>query len=145
MKAQRRILLLGVIFLNVTWVAIAHSQAGPGSGRCMAKYDPKTEITIQAPIEEVQQVTGKQGWNGTHLKLMTQTGTLEVQVGPSAYVASQQFSFVKGDKIEVTGSKTTLQGTEVLLAREIRRGGKTLVLRDANGLPKWAGGRRGRP
>jgi DNA/RNA endonuclease YhcR with UshA esterase domain len=111
----------------------------------MAKYDPKTEITIQATIEEVQQVTGKQGWNGTHLKVMTENGTLEVHVGPSAYVASQQFSFVKGDKIEVTGSKTTLQGADVLLAREIRRHGKTLVLRDANGLPRWAGGRRGRP
>ena len=47
---------------------------------------------------------------GTHLMMRTETGTLEVHVGPSAYVARQQFPFAKGDTIEVTGSKTTLHG-----------------------------------
>ncbi|HZQ67325.1 MAG TPA: hypothetical protein VFA68_02305 [Terriglobales bacterium] len=67
---------------------------------------------------------------------------LEVHVGPSDYIQKQQFSFAKGDQIEVTGSKVQMQGTAVLLAREIKEGGKTLVLRDASGVPKWAGGAR---
>ena len=144
-KAQRWILLLGIVFLNVGLASIAYSQSGAGSGQRMTKYDPKTETTIQGTIEEVKQVNGKRGWNGTHLMVRTETGTVEVHVGPSDYVASQQFSFAKGDKIEVTGSKTTLQGSDVLLAREITKDGKRLVLRDAQGFPKWAGGRRAQP
>jgi hypothetical protein len=144
-KAQRWRLFLGIVFLNVSFASIAHSQAGAGPGRCMAKYDPKTEVTIQATVEEAKQVTGKQGWNGTHLVVKTETETFDVHVGPSAYVTKQQFLFAKGDTIEVTGSKTTLHGTDVLLAREIRKDGKSLVLRDAQGFPKWAGGRRDQP
>lgn len=143
-RAQRWILLLGIIFFNGSLTAIAQSQqtsAGPWQG--MAKYDPKTETTIQATVEEVKQVTGKRGWNGTHLMVKTETGPLDVHVGPAAYVTSQQFSFAKGDQIEVTGSKVKLQDADVLLAREIKKDGKTLVLRDAQGFPKWAGGRRG--
>lgn len=142
-KAQRWILLLGVVFLNTGLAAVAQTQTGSGSWPRVGKYDPKTETTIQATVEEVKQVTGKRGWSGTHLMVKTETGMLEVHVGPAAYIASQQFSFAKDDKIEVTGSKVTLQGGEVLLAREIKKDGKTLVLRDTQGFPKWAGGRRG--
>ena len=144
-KAQRWILLPGIVFLSVGLASIAYSQSGAESGQRMTKYDPKTETTIQGTIEEAKQVTGKRGWNGTHLMVRTETATVEVHVGPSDYVASQQFSFSKGDKIEVTGSKTTLQGSDVLLAREITKDGKRLVLRDAQGFPKWAGGRRAQP
>lgn len=144
-KAQRWTILLGIVFLNVSLTPILYSQMGPGSGRSASKYDPKTETTIQAVVEEVRQVTGKGSWSGTHLMVKTNTGVLEVHVGPSAYVAGQQFSFAKGDKIEVTGAKATLQGSDVLLAREIKKDGKTLVLRDAQGFPKWAGGRRAQP
>jgi hypothetical protein len=142
-KAQRWIFLLGIVFLNVSMTLVAQSQSGTGSGRYMAKYDPKTETTIQATVEEVNQKTGSRGWNGTHLMVKTETEMFEVHVGPSDYVASKGFSFSKGDKIEVTGSKTTLQGKQVLLAREIKKDSKTLTLRDAQGIPNWAGGRRG--
>jgi DNA/RNA endonuclease YhcR with UshA esterase domain len=144
-RAQWWILLLGVGLINISLMAITQTQAGAGPWQGMARYDPKTETTIQATVEEVKQITGKRGWSGTHLMVRTETGTLEVHVGPAAYIASQQFAFAKGDKIEVTGSKTTLQGTEVLLAREIKKDAKSLVLRDAQGFPKWAGGRRGQP
>ena len=112
-KAQRWILLPGIVFLSVGLASIAYSQSEAESGQRMTKYDPKTETTIQGTIDQVKQVTGKRGWNGTHLMVRTETATVEVHVGPSDYVASQQFSFAKGDKIEVTGSKTTLQGSDV--------------------------------
>lgn len=144
-RAHRWILLLGIVSLNVSLMAIAQTQASAGPRQGMAKYDPKTETTIQATVEEVKQITGNRGWSGTHLMVRTETGTLEVHVGPAAYIASQQFSFAKGDKIEVTGSKVKLQDGDVLLAREITKDGKSLVLRDAQGFPKWAGGRRGQP
>ena len=107
-------------------------------------YDPGTETTVKGTVEQVKQVTGRHGWNGTHLVLKAEGETLDVHVGPSSYVASQGFSFAQGDEVEVLGSKGKLGGSGALIAREIKKGDKTLVLRDAQGVPQWAGGRRAR-
>jgi hypothetical protein len=138
MKEKNRV-VVAVLVLSVFLLA-AWAQGGPGLGR--RNYDPKTEVTVKGTIEEVQQQEGRRGWTGTHLLLKTDSGTLAVHVGPSAYIAKQQFSFAKGDAIEVLGSKVTMAGKDTLLAREITKDGKTLVLRNAQGIPEWAGGWR---
>ena len=115
---------------------------GSGAGNEMHNYDPKTEVTVKGTIEDVQQQTGKTGWSGTHLILKTDAATVNVHVGPSSYLAKNQFTFAKGDTIEVVGSRVTIAGQETLLAREITKDGKTLVLRNPQGIPKWSGGQR---
>jgi hypothetical protein len=35
-----------------------------------------------------------------------------------------------------------IEGADALIAREVKKGGKTLTLRDAQGVPAWSGGRR---
>jgi len=47
------------------------------------------------------------------------------------------FDFAKGDKLEITGSKAKMEGTDVILAREIVKGDNTLVIRDKDGTPAW--------
>ena len=125
---------LSFIFVSFTWAQ------GPGRGA--RNYNPATETTVKGVVDQVQEVSGRRGWNGTHLMLKTEAGTVDVHVGPSSYVAAQGFSFSQGDQVQVLGSKVKLAGGEALIAREIKRGEKTLVLRDANGMPQWAGGRR---
>jgi hypothetical protein len=110
--------------------------------RGMRNYDPKTELTLKGTIQDVQEQSGKNGQMGTHLTLNTESGTLPVHVGPSSYIAKKQFSFAKGDEIQVLGSKVLIAGNEAPLAREITKNGKTLVLRNAQGVPQWAGGPR---
>jgi hypothetical protein len=39
----------------------------------------------------------------------------------------------------VVGSKVTMAGQEVVIAREIKKGDQVLTLRDAKGVPLWAG------
>ena len=65
-----------------------------------------------------------------------------MHVGPSAYVSKNGFAFSAGDQVDVTGSKTKLGDTETIVAREIKKDGKVLTLRDNQGIPKWSGGRR---
>jgi DNA polymerase III alpha subunit len=130
--------LMGVPVLLALVATTAVAQGGYG-GR---KYDPKSEVTVKGTVQDVQQQTGKNGWSGTHLTLNTDAGTFDVHVGPTSYIAQKQFSFAKGDKIEVVGSKVTISDKEALLAREITKDGKTLVLRNAQGVPEWSGGRR---
>lgn len=123
------------ILATVLLASLAFAQRG------MHNYNPSTETTVKGTVEQVKQVTGQHGWNGTHLTLKAESGTMDVHVGPSAYVSKQGFSFAAGDQIEVVGSKVTLAGNGALIAREIKKDGKTLVLRDAQGIPKWSGGR----
>jgi hypothetical protein len=44
----------------------------------------------------------------------------------------------KGDTIEVIGSRVTSADSQVLLARDIRKGSTSWTLRDASGAPLWA-------
>ena len=135
-----RNLILSLLF--ATLAIGTQAQMGSGPGNHMSNYNPKTEVTASGTVDRVTQESGSRGWQGTHLFLKTDNGVIEVHVGPANYIASQQFAFGAGDVVEVTGSKITMQNKDVLLAREIKKDGKTLVLRNAQGVPNWSRGRR---
>ncbi len=129
------------LFVVVTAIIPVFAQgAAPGNGRM---YNASTETTITGTVAEVQQTTGRRGWAGTHLLLNTEAGKVEVHVGPSTYLAEHQFSFAQGNQVEVVGSRVNLQGSDALIARQIKKDGKTLPLRDEHGLPLWSRGRDG--
>ncbi len=134
--------------LIITSFALAtHAVAQTGSGgcpggNCMRHYDPSTETTVKGSVDEVVQQTGARGFTGTHVLLKIDTGNLTVHVGPSSYISAQGFSFAKGDALEIIGSKVKINGQDVLLAREVKKDGKVLTLRDAKGFPMWSHGRQ---
>lgn len=109
-----------------------------GYRKPVPKYDPKTEVTVKGTVDEVKQYSGRRGSTGTHLMLKTSEETIDVHVGPSWYLSQQHVEFAKGDEIEVTGSTIKMAGRDALLAREIKRGGKVISLRDAQGVPQWS-------
>jgi hypothetical protein len=135
----RRILMfIGVTLLLAVPVLLAQAGMGGGRGRGARNYNPATEVTVKGAVEEVTQTTGRRGWAGIHLMLKADEGAYDVHVGPASYISAQQFAFAKGDSVEVIGSKTNVGGTEVLIARQITKDGKTLTLRDERGFPKWS-------
>ena len=104
----------------------------------MPRYDTATEVTLRGTITKVESHMGRMGWNGTHLVVSFEGETLSVHVGPSTYVDQQGFSFAAGEQIEVTGSRIKFEGTDVLVAREIKKGEKVLTLRNSRGIPVWS-------
>jgi len=52
------------------------------------------------------------------------------------------YVFSKGDQTEVVGSRVKYEGTDVVVARQVKKDGKTLELRNATGVPTWSRGRR---
>jgi hypothetical protein len=72
------------------------------------------------------------------LLLRTETGTIEMKLGPSAFLTEKQVKIQKGDALEVTGSRVTFGESHVVLAREIRKGDTMWTLRDAPGQPLWS-------
>ena len=66
-------------------------------------------------------------------------GSRDVHLGPSTYLAEKNFTIRKGDTLEITGSLVKTGGAEAVIAREVKKGSETLVLRDKNGMPLWSG------
>lgn len=119
-----------------------HMKNGQGPGPGMPKYNPDTEASLKGTVEAVDAHESPMGWKGIHLKLKADAGRIDVHVGPAWFIEEQGFAFAKGDALEVLGSRQMIEGKDSLLAREIRKGEKVLVLRGAGGIPKWSGGRR---
>lgn len=106
-------------------------------------YNPATAETISGTVESVDKVVPMKGmyW-GVHIILKTDKETVPVHLGPSWYIERLDMKILKGDTIEVKGSRITFEGKPAIIAGEIRKGDQTLSLRDANGIPVWAGWRR---
>ena len=139
MEGKKNWRVIGLVMATLALIAgSTYSQRHGGQGPRMPKYDTATEVTLKATVTKVESHVGRMGWNGTHLVVNFDAETLSVHVGPSNYVVQQGFSFAVGDQVEVTGSRIKFEGSDVLIAREIRKEDKLLTLRNSQGIPVWS-------
>jgi hypothetical protein len=137
--------LVLIAALTVAVPLLAQPPAGGGSG---PRYDLATEATVRGTVESVEQIAGpgggrgRQGLGGTHITLKTITETLDVHLGPTAFLNEKKIAVAKGDTLTIVGSRVTVDGDPVFIAREVTKGDTVWGLRDAAGLPLWRGGGR---
>jgi hypothetical protein len=109
------------------------------------RYDTATEATVTGTVDSVEQIAGpgagrgRRGLGGTHLTLKTKTETLEVHLGPTAFLNEKKLAISSGDTLVITGSRVTVDGENVFIAKEVKKGDSAWTLRDASGLPLWRG------
>ncbi|MGB6947222.1 MAG: hypothetical protein WBE37_32785 [Bryobacteraceae bacterium] len=135
-----------ISFLVVSSCALAAAQSGPSCMKQggmnskqemkMMRYDVSTETTITGTVQDVLRPQHGR-MMATHLTVNTTTETIEVHLGPSDFIANAGFSFAKGDSVRVLGSIVMMDAGEFLIAREVTKDGKTLILRDKMGQPLW--------
>ena len=144
---RRQLLMVAVYFVASGVVSGVLAQPAQPGRQAAPMYDMKTEASFAGTVDAVENVTrpdlsGHRSLGGTHLILKTAAERLEVHLGPSAFLMDKKINILKGDTVEVLGSRLTIDGTQVLLAREIKKGDNTWMLRDASGRPMWSGSRR---
>jgi len=127
-----RVSLIAAVLFLATSTAFAQKAKDTGP-----KYDVANEVKIKGVIEEVREVPGN--FEGTHLVVKTDTGTVLVHIAPAAFLKEIDTSFAKGDQVQVVGAKAPGATEEEILAREITVGTNTTTLRDDKGVPVWAG------
>ena len=134
-------LALAALALLPAW---AQQQARPGGGMIGHHYDAAAEVTLKGTVTEVKEVECDMCGSamGTHLVLQTDTESMEVMLGPTAFLKRHDFAIANGDAVSITGAKIKVGDQDQLLAREVKKGEQTLTLRDKMGRPMWAG--RGR-
>jgi hypothetical protein len=144
MTSFQRMSVAAVLVVGLAPFALA--QTPPKGRQGSPMYDVTSETTITGIVESIETITGpsgrgRRGLGGTHLVVKTETETLEVHVGPTAYLTEQKITLSKGDAVEILGSRVTIDEEPVLLARQITKGSAKWTLRDASGRPLWSGPR----
>jgi len=148
-RIGRTISLMSIFALVVATAAWAQPGMGPGSGQGRGwgagdpysrMYNPKTVETLSGEVVSVDKFTpGRKMSYGVHFTLKTEKEAIPVHLGPSWYMEKQAVTIATGDKVEVTGSRITYEGKPTIIAGEVKKGGQVLKLRNAAGVPAWAG------
>lgn len=101
------------------------------------KYDAATETKMKGTVEDLKLPEKGHEKEIVHLVMKNGDQTVDVYLCPKSFIDDMGVTFTKGDEISFTGSKITVGGAEMMLAREIVKGQDTLVLRDDKGKPVW--------
>jgi hypothetical protein len=130
-QVQARLLHVAAITLLAT---SAYSQAPP-------KYDAATETTVKGTVEELKLVPPTGGKALAYLVTKTgpdkQKDTVQIFLCPKTFLDQMGISFKSDEAIEVKGSKVKQEGVDLILAREMVKGGETLTFRFPDGKPAW--------
>jgi len=149
MKTRR---MVGLMIVTICILTPSLAVAGPGrwGGRgsggwgmgtpYQGAYNPATLENIAGEVIGLEKTVPMRRMNeGLALVVKTEKETVTVHLGPTWYLERLDAKIVKGDKVEIKGARTTLAGKPIVLAAEVKKGENVLVLRDASGVPVWAG------
>jgi hypothetical protein len=107
------------------------------AGQTPARYDRAAETLITGSIKTVVSYPSADGSVGVHIDLSTPEGIVSVHVGPAMYIGQQNFWFFADDSVEIVGTRMESDGNVAMWAKAIQKGSDLLVLRGADGVPKW--------
>lgn len=147
MIGTRMRLTLALVAILSGGTLLTAAQPGQGARMRTSNYDPNTEARVEGTVQEVTEVSppaaqGRRSLGGTHVALKTATEVLSVHLGPTTYMKEKKVDLAPGQTIVVLGSRVTVDGEAVVIAREVTRGSTVWTLRDAAGRPAWSGGPR---
>lgn len=98
-------------------------------GKLMRAFRDGKELTFSGRIVEVRHETLLAGEaDAIVLVVDTDDGQRTVVVGPSWYMTRQRVDFKSGDPIMVVGTSGTVDGKELIGAREVKSGERKIVL-----------------
>ena len=108
--------------------------------------DPEKSEQVRGTITTLNQVMMEDNVPFTQARVRTEQAEVTVHLAPEWYLTQhiEHFELVPKQKVEVRGSRQTIQGREVLVAEEIRAqdGDQRLRLRHKDGTPVWSAGEK---
>ena len=125
------------VFLLLS-VSAGLSQKTSSDDGGLPKYDVHTEMKTKGMVDEIRVLLVGTRKDFTELILKNGEDRIHIYVCPKPFQEEMGISFTKGDEIAVTGSKVKQEESDVILAREMKKGADTLLFRDDKGNPAWS-------
>lgn len=102
-------------------------------------FDDSKIETVKGTVLSAEHSHSQKGGRSysVHFLLKTDDGLATVYLGPAWYLDRQRVKIRAKDLIEVTGSRVAMDGTDALIAVEIKKGNEILKLRDKSGAASW--------
>ncbi len=132
---MRRSLAISTTLFLVAAVAALGQESGT---RAPIAGNPKVELKGR-----IEKVLVARGQGMPTLEISAWGKAVSVQLGSMRYLMEQGFNPKAGEDVGVTGYQ--VNESVVAITVTLPATGKVLRLRDENGWPLWAGGRRGGP
>ena len=124
--------------LQITALAFV---AGSALAQAPPKYDRATETTLKTTVGELRLVPPSGPKPIAYL--VTKTGSdkdndsVQIFLCPKSFLDEMGIAFKSDEAIEVIGSKVKQGAVDLILAREVVKGGETLTFRFPDGKPAW--------
>jgi sporulation protein YlmC with PRC-barrel domain len=116
---------------------IAAATWGSGS-KYEQLFDREKLRDVVGKVVRVETVTPLQGMApGTQVTIATDTGSVQVQLGPRWFLKQQDLRLHEGDEVKVTGAEIQSGNAPAIMAINIRMGDRQLVLRHDDGKAIW--------
>lgn len=133
---------ISALIILLAWgISLAQPQGKAREKRI--RYNPATVETVSGIVVAAPRPTPPGGLpERAQLTLKTKQETLTVYLGPGWFVEKQGLKIADLDKVQVTGSRTLVQGKPALLAAEVRKDKQVMKLRNDRGQPLWRAGPR---
>jgi hypothetical protein len=95
---------------------------------------------LTGTIDEISEKPARyRSWEiGLHLYLKWDSRRDYIHLGPKSFFEGQKVRLKEGDKITVIASKKEENGSHYYVAREIRKGGDRITIRDRAGVPYFS-------
>lgn len=95
-------------------------------------YDQTREIRLQGTVVSYTEDSSRPPM-GARVAVQTANGTIDVHLGPSAYLRGNHFSLAVGDSVRFMGVSIPTKDGNLFLARIAENGKQVITLRSASG------------
>lgn len=113
---------------------------GAAAGLLTANYNPQTITTVKGAVESLGTLPPSAPRMMSAIRsavLKTEQGNITVYLCPDWYLNQQKIPLKVGDRLEVTGSKVTMEGQPAIIAKNLKKGDITVSIRDDQGGSLW--------
>jgi len=108
------------------------------SGKYQELYRSGSKGMFEGKVLRMSDVVPLSGMEpGMQIKLRGENGEIDVHLGPRWFVMQRDMLFTKGEPVVVVGVTIRLGDKPTVVADEIRRGDRKIILRELTGRPVW--------
>ena len=128
------------IFILLSFLGFWSFASGQKDQKLLHYYNVDTEKKIKGTIQEIILEPRYKGTSPFLIVILEEKNThqkFNVEISPVRFFT---YDFHKGEVLEVVGSfYSKEEGSQNIIARQIRFRGEILILRDKHGFPAWRG------